>query len=306
MLITLVLLATLCMVLIIYILYYKRQINDIGKQLVFISTHDSFKFIYTQMKPKELAVLIDQCNTVLQNQRQLNQQFTRKSDAINSTIIHLSHDIRTPMTSLDGYLQLAKRSDDPKKKTHYIKLAQTRIKQMNTLVDELFLYTKLQHPDHELALEPVNVINVVNRHLFTFFDAFSRSGTEPIIDLPDAPLYVEGNEHGLERVCENIIQNYFIHGEGPLAIHCENMENTVSFYFSNVLKEDHQLDPADLFTRFYKEDRSRTKDTSGLGLSIVKSLMEKMDGSVNATIERNIFSICINLQKKKKEHPYVR
>lgn len=306
MLLALVLLATLCIVLIIYILYYKRQISDIGKQLAFISTHDSLKFIQTQMKPKELALLIDHCNTVLQNKRQLNQLFIRKNDAINSTIIHLSHDIRTPMTSLDGYLQLAKRSDDIEKKTHYIELAESRIKQMNTLVDELFLYTKLQHTDYMLELTPINAVNVVKKHLFTFFDAFSRSGTEPTFSLPESPILIEGNEQALERVCGNIIQNYFIHGKGPLTIRCEDQENDVFFSFSNGLKDDHCLDPADLFTRFYKEDRPRTKDSSGLGLSIVQSLIEKMHGSVDATIEEDTFSIRFHLQKVKKEHPYVR
>src|SRR5690625_201613 len=101
-----VLVVTLSLLLLIvtsYLLYYKSQIKEIGNQLAFISKHNSFKFIQTQIKPKEISQLIDVSNTLLYRQRELNQQFISKSDEINATIVSLSHDIRTPLTSLDGY-----------------------------------------------------------------------------------------------------------------------------------------------------------------------------------------------------------
>ena len=100
MLIALVLASLALIIQTIYLIYYKSQIKDIENQLAFISKHDSFKFIQTQIKPKEIYQLIDVCNTLLRNQRKQNQDFISKSEEINETIISLSHDIRTPLTTI--------------------------------------------------------------------------------------------------------------------------------------------------------------------------------------------------------------
>ncbi|WP_078392663.1 sensor histidine kinase [Shouchella patagoniensis] len=299
MLIALVLLSSALIIQTVYVLYYKKQIKEIGDQLSFITKHDSFKFIQTQMKPNEIVQLIDVCNTMLRHQRDMNQQFIKKSEEINTTIVSLSHDIRTPMTSLDGYLQLANRSENAQEKTKYVKMAQTRIKQITTLVDELFLYTKLQNRDYVFDLESIDVINGLKRSLFSFVEEFSKSDEEPIFTLPETAIVIIGNESALERVWENIIRNYFLHGEGALSIRYEEKENEVLFHFNNMLKQNHSLHSDHVFTRFYKEDLSRTNHSSGLGLSIVQSLVEKMAGSVYAELKGNSFCISVALVKPK-------
>ncbi|WP_165861244.1 sensor histidine kinase [Paenibacillus paeoniae] len=258
--------------------------------------------IQTQIKPKEIYRLIDLCNAMLRNQRKLNQHFIEKKEEINATMMSLSHDIRTPLTSLDGYLQLAERSQNSDEKTEYVLKAQSRMKGIITLMDELFLYTKLKNPDYHLELEPVDVIEVLNKRLFTFFDDFSRIGYEPNICMAEAPLFIEGNESALERVCENIVKNYFMHGEGALSIRYEEKQNEVLFHFSNMLKRNQLLNFDKIFTRFYKEDPSRTNQSSGLGLFIVKSLMEKMNGYVQAELKGDQFCISLAFEKSAKEN----
>ncbi|WP_040984188.1 sensor histidine kinase [Oceanobacillus jeddahense] len=300
MLIAILLISLALIIQTIYLIYYKSQIKDIGTQLAFISKHDSFKFIHTQIKPKEIYQLIDVCNSLLRNQRKQNQKFVKKSEEINETIVNLSHDIRTPLTSLDGYLQLAKRSEKKEEKTHYVTMAQTRIKQIITLVDELFLYTKLENPDYHLQLNQVDIINLLNRRLFFFMDDFAQSGIEPDLNLPESPVYILGNENALERIYENIIKNYFLHGEGTLTIRYEDNPLEAQLHFINSLKESELVNFNQIFTRFYKEDVSRSKSTSGLGLSIVKSLVEKMNGEVHAELKENQFWISILFPKKSK------
>lgn len=300
MLIALILLSVTLTAQTVYLLYYRNQIKDIGNQLDFISKHNSFKFIQTQIKPREIYQLINLCNTLLRDQRELNQEFTRKNEEINATIVSLSHDIRTPLTSLDGYLQLVGRSDDFQEKVQYVTKAQSRTKQIITLVDELFLYTKLQNPDYILELETLDVIHVLKRSMFSFIDEFSLNDLEPNILLPEASIYVVGNESALERVFENIIKNYLLHGEGALTIRYEEKQNGMSLHFSNLLNESHLVSFDEIFNRFYKEDSSRTTNSSGLGLSIVKSLVEKMSGFVQAELEGNQFLISMTLIKTGK------
>ncbi|MFA1821894.1 sensor histidine kinase [Virgibacillus oceani] len=299
-----VLVVTLSLLLIIvtsYLLYYKSQIKEIGNQLAFISKHHSFKFIQSQIKPKEISHLIDVCNRLLHNQRELKQQFIHKNEEINTTIVSLSHDIRTPLTSLDGYLQLAERIEDTRERNHYIKQAQSRMDQINGLVDELFLYTRLENKDYVLDLESIDIANALKKSLLGFFNDFSQSGVEPNIDLPESPVYISGNSSAIDRVFENIIKNYFFHGEGELNIWYEERKHEVRLHFQNALKEGKSIDLHHIFTRFYKEDVSRTGHSSGLGLYIVKSLMERMQGDVTADMERSQFCLRLVFNKNDRE-----
>src|SRR5690606_29069316 len=109
---------------------------------------------------------------------------------------------------------------------------------------------------------------------------------------------VIGNEHALERVFENILGNYLLHGAGRLAIGYEASEDGLKIYFSNPLKDTKSVRMDKIFTRFYKDDPSRTVHSSGLGLSIVKSLMEKMNGSANAELVGETFCISITFSKR--------
>jgi signal transduction histidine kinase len=284
-----------------YLLYYKSQIKEIGNQLAFISKHNSLKFIQTQIKPKEISQLIDLSNTLLHSQRELNQQFIKRNEEINATIVSLSHDIRTPLTSLDGYLQLAGRAENTQEKSHYIIQAQSRTSQINKLVDELFLYTKLENKEYAMDLESIDIVNALEKSLLTFIDEFSESGYEPDIHLPESPIYIVGNDSAVERVFENIIKNYFLHGEGAMTIRQNEREDEVNVYFINEIKEGTSINLDHIFTRFYKEDFSRTGHSSGLGLSIVKALMEKMHGGVTAEMEQNQFSLRLAFNKTDRE-----
>lgn len=297
MLVIVILLSILLILQTLYLLYYKRQIKDIGKQLAFISEHDSFKFIHTQIKPEEISHLIDLCNTMLHKNRELNQEFIHKSSEINETIVSLSHDIRTPLTSLDGYLQLADRATEIEEKEKYIALAATRMKQLNRLVDELFLYTKLQNPAYTLELAPITTENILKKSLFTFIEDFKKHETEPQLYLLKKTPPIKGNENALERVFENIIKNYFVHGSGSLNIVEEEHEKELHIHFSNTLMQEQSVDFDKIFTRFYKVDASRSQQSTGLGLSIVKSLMSKMDGTVQASLKGNQFTLTLTFTK---------
>ncbi|MBP2111887.1 sensor histidine kinase [Paenibacillus silagei] len=288
----------------VYLLNYRRQVGQISSQLSFIMEHQSRKLVATQLKPREIGRLVRECNNLLRRQQAMGEQFSRKNQEMNLAITSLSHDIRTPLTSLDGYLQLALQTEAEQEKGRYVALAQSRIQQIIKLVEELFLYTKLQNPEYELELQAVDVVEVLKRNLFTFIDDFTRSGNEPELRLPERSPRVMGDIHALERIFTNIIGNYFIHGEGPLTVEVEDRQEMLCIRFTNRLKPGSRVDTEKIFTRFYREDPSRTRHSSGLGLSIVKALMEKMNGDASANSASGIFSIDIEFAKAGKEHPH--
>lgn len=276
-----------------YLLVYKSQIRDIGGQLDFIGEHQSFKWLTTQIKPPEVERLMDACNALLMRQRELEQQFVHRNEEINTTIISLSHDIRTPLTALDGYLQLAGRSGEPEQQAHYVQQAQSRIRQMIQLVDELFLYTKLQNPEYRFELTALDGNAILAHSLFGLIDDFTRIGQEPVLELPEHPLWITANANALERVFANILQNYLLHGAGVLTVRWVDERDVLRLVFANPLREDHPVEIGRVFTRFYKEDSSRTVHSSGLGLAIVKSLMDKMNGSADAWLDNGEFHISV-------------
>lgn len=286
----------------VYLLSYKKQIKDIGNQLFFISKHQSFKFILLQLKPKEVYRLVELCNQLLRDQRELSQQFIQKNEEVNATIVSLSHDIRTPLASLGGYLQLAEAEDSLTEKSRYISLAHSRMKRIITLVDELFYYTKLQNSDYHLEMASVDVIDLLQKRLFTVIDDFSLRDSEPDIHMPDFPVYILANRNAVERVFDNLLSNYFLHGSGILTIRCEEQDHDVTFHFTNQLSPEQTIHTDKIFTRFFKEDTSRTSQSSGLGLSIVKTLMEKMNGSVHVNAEDEKFCLSITFIKSDKEY----
>ncbi|UQZ35435.1 hypothetical protein C2I18_19045 [Paenibacillus sp. PK3_47] len=304
--IVLAVLAAALIVQTVYLLNYKSQIKHISSQLSFIMKHNSLKFIETQLKPKEIDSLIHECNELLNRQRAVDQQFIRKNEEINATITSLSHDIRTPLTSLDGYLQLALRAEILQDKNQYVTLAKSRIQQIIKLVDGLFLYTKLQNPGFVLELKSLDVMEVLKQNLFRFIDDFSRTGYEPELWLPESSVPVEGDIHAVERVFTNIIGNYFRHGEGPLTVAHEESQDTFCIRFTNPLKAGSRVDIEQVFTRFYKEDPARTAHSSGLGLSIVKALMDKMNGHTEAECTGGTFSVSTVFRKRVKEDANVR
>lgn len=288
-----------------YLLNYKNQIKQISSQLSFIMEHQSRKLVATQLKPREIGRLVRECNNLLSRQRAMGEQFSRKNQEMNLAITSLSHDIRTPLTSLDGYLQLALRTEAEQEKGRYVALAQSRIQQIIKLVDELFLYTRLQNPEYALELQPVDVVEVLKRNLFTFIDEFNRSGNEPELRLPERSALVMGDANAVERIFSNIIGNYFIHGDGALTVDVEDRQDTLCISFTNRLKAGSTVDTEKIFTRFYKEDPSRTLHSSGLGLSIVKALIEKMNGYTEAEYTADTFRISIAFKKTGKEYANV-
>lgn len=303
-LVILILLATLLIAQTIYLLNYRRQVKQISSQLSFIMEHESRKQIVTQLKPKEIGRLVQDCNNLLSRQTEMGEQFSRKNQEMNLAVTSLSHDIRTPLTSLDGYLQLALRTEAEQDKERYVRLAQSRIQQIIKLVDGLFLYTRLQNPEYELELRPVDMVEVLKRNLFTFIDDFTRTGEEPELRLPEQPVLVMAEQNAVERILTNLLGNYFIHGDGPLTVEAEVKQDTLCIRFTNRLKAGSSVDTEKIFTRFYREDPSRTRHSSGLGLSIVKALMEKMNGDVSANSANGTFTIHIEFAKAGKEHPH--
>ncbi len=289
-----VLLILLILVLILHI-SFRRQVGGLVRQLRFIKENETRLRLTSSNDYKELKQLIEEINSLVNSVETKKSALCEKEKEISETITSLSHDIRTPLTSLDGYFQLLSKSDiSDNDKNRYVNVIKNRIDALNSILDELFTFAKLNDESFTLETEKVNLTEIVTVAAFSFYDDFSARGTEPVIDIPDAPIYTIGNAEALTRIFQNIMKNALTHGT-DIKISLTKGEGTATYICENKSDKNIEIDTARIFDRFYKADKSRNVKGTGLGLSIAKTLCEKMNGKISAKAENDIFSIKVEL-----------
>lgn len=206
---------------------------------------------------------------------------------------NLSHDIRTPLTSLDGYFQLLEEAKEESDRKRYIGIIQERIGSLKEMLEELFTYTKLQNGTYELKLERQNMSQILKETVFSYYDNWMEQGIRPQFEITEEPVWIQGNRQALRRTMQNIIKNGLDHGNKEINIQLTKNGNEAELVFRNKVTDPGEIDIKRVFERFYKADRARSKNSTGLGLSISRGFVWKMNGEITAEIEGNWFCIKI-------------
>lgn len=278
---------------ILMFLSYRRQVEKTCRQLAFVKEHETNLRIFQTLPFKELNALNDEINNILELSDKIRLEAQRKENALKVTITSLSHDIRTPLTSLDGYFQLLSQSDSEEERNHYIEIIQSRLVSLKEMLEELFTYTKLQNDNYELELSEIDFGKNVFDTLFSFYDDFQKKKLEPETDFIEERILIKGNNEALRRTLQNIIKNSLEHGKRKIALSLTKQDDKVCFKCANDIERPEEVDMSKIFTRFYKADSARTHTSTGLGLSIAKGLVEKMGGVISAELTGNVFAITI-------------
>ena len=275
---------------------YRRQIKSVCRQLDFLKKHETNMIIRGDYGNRGATELIHEINDLLAVTAQIRKDSLDKQTHFKDAITSLSHDIRTPLTSLDGYFQLLSQSDNPVDRERYLEIIQRRIKSLKDMLDELFTYTKLQNDAYQIKLETCCVNKILLDTAFNFYNDFKSKGIEPTLDIPDEEIYVKGNETALRRVFQNIIKNSLEHGREAISIRLKTDSRQAVIIVANRIGRDECIQIEKVFEMFYKSDHARSHSSTGLGLAIVKALVVRMDGEIAANIKDRIFEIEIRLQ----------
>lgn len=263
-----------------------RQLDEIGR--------GSHIELAVNSRQKSLLALCRKLNQVLSSRDADHIRHEKSEKQLKQNITSLAHDIRTPLTGASGYLLLARETQNPEKKARCLQAASDRMAELKDMLEELFLYTRLASGDFEFPpekLRRIQVFPLLGECLLSLYSRFESAGISPEISFQSENFCVLADEDSLTRIFLNLIQNALLHGSGGLIVtqqegfpdrHSDN-ENSrtegVFVTFANPLPQDSHIDTARIFERFYKADPARGKGSSGLGLFIVKELMEKMGGS---------------------------
>lgn len=278
-------------ILTIIFMLYRRQVKRTCRQLAFLKSHKTNLRLTAELPFPELNELVDGVNEIVDLSQKI-QQDTQHSEAhLKETITNLSHDIRTPLTSMDGYFQLLLQSNSEEERQRYISIIQTRIGSLKDMLEELFTYTMLQDSDYELETEILDFGKCVYDTIFSFYEEFQKKGIEPHTDFCDGHLFIMGNGEAIRRAIQNLIKNALVHGHTQISLELFHGNAQAGFRCSNDVESPDEIDISQVFSRFYKADSARTHTSTGLGLSIAKGLVERMGGSISAELGGNIFIV---------------
>lgn len=279
-------------------LYYRRQVRLLCRHTAFIRTHQTNQILVTQLHFSELVQLTSEINRLLEREAERRLALQKQDRTLRETLIHLSHDIRTPLTSLNGYFQLMLQEETPaKERARYAQIIQERILDVKEMLEELFDYTKLQNVIYRLKLKSVDMNAVVCKAAVSFYQEFNRQHLEMNCDFTPELLPVYASEEALSRVFQNILKNALLYGNSQVTMRLYSEEKTAVFVCENDVAFPDAIDISKVFEQFYMADdaRSLKGNSTGLGLAIAKGFILQMNGTIDAALTKNIFSIRITM-----------
>lgn len=262
----------------------KRELKNIRVQLEAYITGKTDKKIDVVFLNKEIENLGLEINNLIDLYVSENRALIRFKEEQKQTIVNISHDLRTPLTSILGYIQLAENEVTSEEGKELLKVAKERANRLEVLLKDFFELSIIESSGYQLKSERINIKSFVIERLMNVFDEFNHHGLEPVIEMPDEELYILGDSSAVTRVIDNLLSNAMKYSDGHVLIRLENNQLNVRFIIQNDAKSLKAEDVEHLFDRFYMADRARSGKSTGLGLSIVKSFMEKMNGNVTADL----------------------
>lgn len=254
----------------------KKGMREITEELETISQENTNRLLTVSCRDKSLLRLADGLNTQLRLLGQARRKYQHGDLELKDAVTNISHDLRTPLTAIGGYLELLESEPHSPKTLRYLEIINTRVADMKALTEELFRYSiALSVPEPENRLISLN--RQLEESLLGFYGAMKQEGITPAVSIPSTPVMRSLDEASLSRIFNNIINNAVKYSDGDFAAVLTE-DGTITF--SNTASALDPVMTAKLFDRYYTVETAR--DSTGLGLSIAKLLIERSGGSIAA------------------------
>lgn len=271
----------------------KKQLRTINFAL------NDGKPVDTESFVPEIQELERNIESMRERQKKLMQQEEQAQQARNDLITNVSHDLRTPLTSILGYLSYIHedRYRDEIELRYYTELVYGKARHLHKLIDDLFSYTRLDSVEYQLKKDELDIIELLNQ-LVAEYDGRAAERNMKIVEHFDAKkLIISGDGNQIMRLFENLFSNALRYGEGNKQIDVSAIKesNMAIVKVTNYGEEIPSVDLPYLFERFYKVDKNRTTTGTGLGLAIAKSIVEKHGGIVTAESKNRKTSFIVKL-----------
>ena len=288
----------LCGVLSVIVIIFAIKIRIMQKSMDEIcsclSEHlssDTNQLITVSSNDKHVRHLASEIARQLAELRRQRRQYINGDRELKEAVTNISHDLRTPLTAICGYLDLLETEEMTDNTRRYVEQIANRTEALKALTEELFRYSVISSVSG-LNYEKINVGRVLEDTLISFYGAFEQKNITPNISLPDGVIIRSLDKSALSRIFGNIISNAVKYSDCDFSV---IMTESGEITFSNTASELSSVDVGKLFDRFYTVDSARK--STGLGLSIAKLLTERMGGNISADYKGNVLSITLSFDE---------
>lgn len=270
------------------LLLMRRDLHTLSAQLHDHLQTDTNTLLTSASGDRALRTLAASLNVELTELRRQRLRYENGDRALKQAVTNVSHDLRTPLTAISGYLDLLESEEKSADAARYLALIQNRTDAMARLTEELFRYSVILAEEEPLAHEPVVLNDALAESLASFYGALTSRGITPQIKICDARVTRLLDKDALARVLANILNNALKYSDGDLAV---QLDEDGTLHFSNHAAALDEVSTAQLFDRFFTVENAR--HSTGLGLSIAKSLTEQMHGEISAAYSDSLLTITL-------------
>ena len=290
-----IILIIVIIILLTYLFLYHNEVKHISKEIDNIKDLDSNTLIHSKYNLKNINNLIYKINNLLTESKNIKIDYGNKNKSLMKMMTNISHDLRTPLTSALGYIDIILKSDlsEEEKKKDLITI-EKRLRRLEELISSFFEFSRIISTNKLPTLEKINLTSILEESVIVFYDDYKKNNRKILLDCNQRKLIINSNKMLLTRIFENLIGNAYKHSNSDLIIKVEKL-NKVKIIFSNELL-DNDIDIDRIFDEFYTVDISRTKEGTGLGLAIAKEFTKQLNGNIYAKKINGQLKIIIELK----------
>jgi len=272
------------------IILMRRSIDGMTSEYRRIIREDTNALIKVTTGDRHIRKLASELNKELKELRRMEIRYIRGNDELQDAIVNISHDLRTPLTAISGYLDLLEQEEKSPDAEKYLAIVRERVESLKALTEELFRYSVVTSTDDDYSPEELVLNSELETSLAGFYGAFTEKGIAPQVTIPEEKVIRTLDRRSVQRIFSNILSNALKYSEGDLSV---ELKTSGEIIFSNSAVMLDATDVGKLFDRFYTVEDARR--STGLGLSIAKILVEKNNGKIGAELSDGRLTIRIRL-----------
>ena len=283
----------------IYVMWHNSEQKRLAYQI-----EKNSKFESTGLVKKDSfflgKALIDSINILIVEHHRQKKEYEETRQNFKSMVTTISHDFRTPLTSISGYVQILLDDDDVsyENRQKYLKIIESRAISLSSLIEDFYTVSSIDSLDYPYNLTTISLSEILRAQIAAYYVELEKRYSTIEVDIVESPCYMISDRTSLQRIFSNLIKNALSYGIDKIRISLKEDENSYKIEFSNSLYENADKNIADkIFERNYSVNWASSSKSTGLGLSIAKSMTEKMGGSIGAEVIDDMLVFSIEFEK---------
>mgnify|MGYP002801109006 FL=1 len=288
---TIIFFLTICVGILVCVILYQQfafrtgtqaKLRAISDKLKEIIEKDSDEQITVFTENKDLMELAAQINALLEKYLKTKADYRRSEITSKKMLSNISHDIKTPMTVILGYLEIMQLSETPS--GEMLKKVERKAQSVMELINQFFTLSKIESGDMDIELYRVDICEICRESVLDFYELLSNKKLYVKVDMPETPIYIQGNKEALQRILFNLISNVIRYGADGKYLGISLRDDDRNVYV-DVTDKGKGIDRAfadSIFDRLFtmEDSRNRNIQGNGLGLTIAKNLAQRLGGTI--------------------------